>query len=111
MRFDFKVANDEIANLSKIFFLAGKPLNRNDVTRHAVITRHSSEKNQIVNYLLIEAGETGYHLVEFRNEGKMLFDIKDENEWTELKDFCKAAGLLSHTKGKEYKFAKIEGAL
>lgn len=110
MRFDFKVANDEIANLSKIFQLAGAPLNRNDVMRHAVITRHSSENNKLVNYLLIEAGETGYHLVEFRNEGKMLYDISDESEWKELKDFCEAAGLLSHTKGREYKFAKLEGA-
>ncbi len=109
MRFDFQIANDEIANLSKIFSLAGSPLNREDVMRHAVISRHSSERNSIINYLLIEVGETGYHLVEFKNEGKMLFDISDENEWEELRSFCEASGLLSHTKGREYKFAKIEG--
>jgi hypothetical protein len=111
MHFDFQIANDEIADLSKIFSLAGQPLNRNDVTRHAVISRHSSERNSIVNYLLIEAGETGYHLVEFKNEGKMLFDISDKNEWEELKLFCEASGLLSHKKGREYKFAKIEGSI
>ena len=108
MRFDFMVTNDEIVNLSNIFRDVGKPLNRPDVLRHAVITRYSSDKRERVNYLLIEAGETGYHLVEFRNEGKLLFDIQDASEWQELKDFCDAAGLLTHGVGREYKFGLVE---
>jgi len=108
MHFDFTVTNDEIVNLSNIFSAAGKPLNRPDVYRHAVITRYSSEKRERVNYLLIQAGETGYHLVEFKNEGKLLFDIQDRSEWQELRDYCEAAGLLTHGVGREYKFGLVE---
>lgn len=104
----FMVANDERANLYQLFKRAGLTLAHRDVWRIATIIRKRDVRDPVV-YMLLQKEDQGnkMFLCTVSDYPPYLDEIKDDQEWAELKDFCEKAILNVEGAPQFYKFADL----